>query len=112
MTGVEVGLVDGPVGVMGNLLRIGRNGAPEIRQVSILVVDRFRADGIRPRQEDGQRSGKWLNVIECVAEARPDEMGNARFPTKPRLTGTALLAPFHSHLRYLTCDHVIPLMAL
>src|SRR5690348_16741706 len=68
---------------MRGLPRIVLNGAPEVGDEAVLVVDRLDARVMRPVQENSTGPEKRLDVIGHVAEAAPHNVSHAALATEP-----------------------------
>lgn len=94
MLGMDVGLVDGPVGVARHGRGIGRDSAPEVGDVGVELVDRLGAVGPgRTGAQDGERAGKGLDVVGGIAQVGPEVGGDARLSPEVRERRTRARLP-------------------
>lgn len=75
--------VDRPVRIVRHGIRFGLDGSPEVGDEPIEIVDRLNTRLVGSAQEDGQRTGKRLDIIRHVAKAFPDDRRDAGFPAEP-----------------------------
>ena len=92
MARVQVSLVDRPVRMSGNGLRIALHRAPEVRDKMVLVVYSFCLANCRTRQQNGAGTEERLDVVDRMAEPLPNNIGNCRLATKPRERSAKLSA--------------------
>lgn len=106
MPRVQVGLVDGPVGMECGRLRVELHGSPEVRDVGVEIINGLDPPGMGPGEEDGRGVAKRLDEVHHVPEPLPDEGGDPRFPTESRhiygkgaLSGALPVPPFWTLIR-------------
>ena len=83
MARVKVRFVAGPVGVIGNRLRIDANRAPEIGEQAVNIVDRLELGRMRTLQQDRARSEERLDIMRHIAERAPHLRGHVALSAKP-----------------------------
>src|SRR5690606_18206821 len=82
--GVQVVLVDRPIGVAGDLLRVRLDGAPEIGDEPVCIVDRLAPWLVRTVEQYSPAAEKRLDVVRYVAESLPHNMGDLALSAEPR----------------------------
>ena len=83
MAGKQVHLVAGPVSVVRHGLRVSRNGAPEVGDHAVEVVDGFDPLALRRPQQHGGRAGKRLHIVVHKPEGGPHLLAGIGFATEP-----------------------------
>jgi hypothetical protein len=80
---VHVGLVYRPIGPERDQFRSVLNRPPEVREVTVLVVDRLNPGQGRAPEQDRARTKEGLDVVGHVSKPLPDLRGHSALAAEP-----------------------------
>ena len=89
---VKICLVDRPIGPACNVVRCRVDGAPEVSEVAIRVVDRLDLRRMRSPEEHCAASEEGFHKIRHIAECLPNDVRDSSFTAKPRERGAQCVA--------------------
>ena len=79
----QVSLVRRPVGVKRNSFRVMADGPPEVRHVTVRIIDSLDPLAVRRTEQHRGRTGERLHVVVNLPEGGPHGLAGERLPAEP-----------------------------
>jgi hypothetical protein len=62
-----------PIGPFSNAIGVKTEGAPEIDEEGVLVIDGFCSWRVRPSEQNREAPAEWFYIVRRVPESIPDD---------------------------------------